>query len=491
MNESVVCSFWYSIDFEMDVMIDRTVLQMTLFVSVFMSAVELHDQIVLGDHRVALLIDNSKHTRSELVTPTRDIKSIQASLAARGFRCEVVADLDESELHRKIESFARRTPTRGTALIYFSGQVLPGSYRGMPDICMLGNTSTAGRGYGIVASMNLLATRGGSLVNIIIADSPKAPEIKDELPEGSLVAFMNADAFKHSLAGSGDLLSGFRGKAIASTSTPIEGVKVEGTGSVAISPPDKFVLGHKAGDEWVDFRGMVFCWCPPGTFVAGSPEGTPSRYADEEQREVTIKDGFWIGKYEVIRGKWSGNNVGRMEIGSHKLHPKNAMSQSKDTKQRAIRPIMSEAKAKKLLPDGWEYALPTEEQWEYAARAGSTTNWYFGDDMSQLPKHANFGDKRFYDSGDIFSNAAHRTLDDGSVKLAKVGSYLPNPWGLHDVYGNVSEWCDNAAVRGGSWLSIPETCRSAYRDKYGDRDQSNYVGCRYVVRKVIPGKGKR
>lgn len=158
-----------------------------------------------------------------------------------------------------------------------------------------------------------------------------------------------------------------------------------------------------------------------------------------------------------------------------------------DGKHMVMKTLTDEARAEDRLPEGWQYSLPTEEQWEYAARAGTTNRFYFGDDMRLLPLHANFGDKSYYDSGDIYSNSAHRTLDDGVVRLAQVGSCLPNPWGLHDVYGNVAEWCIDFGARGGGWASVPENCRSAYRDHYSSRDQQNYLGYRLVIQIIPPG----
>jgi formylglycine-generating enzyme required for sulfatase activity len=138
------------------------------------------------------------------------------------------------------------------------------------------------------------------------------------------------------------------------------------------------------------------------------------------------------------------------------------------------------------LPEDWQYDLPSEEQWEYATRAGTSTRFYFGDDLNQLPQHGNFADKIFYDTKDTFSNHAHRTLDDGFAKLAPVGSFKPNPWGLHDVYGNIYEWCRDNGARGGSWITIPENCRSAYRDHYSSRDNQIYLGYRIVIQPNVP-----
>ena len=256
-----------------------------------------------------------------------------------------------------------------------------------------------------------------------------------------------------------------------------------GAGSQAISSRDKFVVGKKAGDEWVNRSGLVFCWCPPGRFIAGSPAGVAGRYPDEEQREVTISDGFWLSKFELAFGQPVANRkAGRNALARHKLDPMTMINHD-DAKSMTRNLTAAEQKAGRL-PADWQYTLPTEEQWEYAARAGTTSTYYFGEDMEQLPLHANFGDKSYYDSLDIFSNAADRRLNDGFVKLAPIGSYRPNGWGFHDMYGNVAEWCINTAIRGGGWVSDPRNCRSAYRDSFSSRNEQNFIGYRLVIQKT-------
>jgi len=381
--------------------------------------------------------------RVALVIGDGDTRPAAAKLEKSGYRCELSKNLDERELARLIEGWTNRTPTNSTALIYFSGAVQTGA-----DGLRL--VSSDGRFVPVAKVFEMLDQNGGSRDNRLVIDSPQTPAHDPALPAGCYFAY--ADHAE-----------------LAPRSTP----------SIAISPPDQFVAGKKAGDEWVNQRGMIFCWCPPGNFTPGSPEGTPGRYADEAQREVVIAEGFWIGKYELTRAQRLRNLSGKA-IGSHKNHPIESLHWD-DGSRMVAQTLTEQERQAGRLPASWEYHLPTSDQWEYAARAGTQTRYYFGDDMRALPQHANFADKSYYDSGDIYSNSADRTLDDGSVYLSRVGSYQPNPWGLHDVYGNVAEWCRDKSALGGGWVSVPENCRSAYRDSYSSRDEQDYLGYRIVI----------
>jgi formylglycine-generating enzyme required for sulfatase activity len=134
------------------------------------------------------------------------------------------------------------------------------------------------------------------------------------------------------------------------------------------------------------------------------------------------------------------------------------------------------------LPAGWVYRLPTESEWEYACRAGTTTAFHYGNALHG--GMANFYDYYEYDAsiGDIYvANPAVPFLD----RTTTVGSYQPNAWGLYDMHGNVWEWCRdrfgaypggsvtdpqgpssgwNRVIRGGSWNYPANICRSAQRD---------------------------
>ena len=398
-----------------------------------------------AEYRVALLIGDEVATGRTA-----------GELSKLDFRCERSPLLTEKELRRKFESWTSHTPTNSTALVYFAGEAKRDKYNGKPVVCLMGSND---RPVAVAQLFEFLTDRGGSTRNIVVVDgSADQPEFGAPLPSGCSLLYG-----KNSIP----QLPG-----------------VSGRGSIAISPPGKFVPGKQAGDEWVNSRGMVFCWCPPGKFTAGSPEATPGRFADEAQREVDIEQGFWIGKYELTDSQ-SLRNRDRRSIATQKNHPVNMLHW--DDGSRMFTRTLTEGQRKLgYLPAGWQYHLPGEQQWEYAARAGTTTRFYFGDDLDALPEHANFADKSYYDSGDIYSNAAHRRLDDGFVKLAPVGAFKPNPWGLHDIYGNVTEWCRDLGARGGSWASVAENCRSAYRDRYSSRNQQDYLGYRVVIQPNVP-----
>lgn len=214
---------------------------------------------------------------------------------------------------------------------------------------------------------------------------------------------------------------------------------------------------------------------PAGSFLMGSSE-TPKQLAgayksypghfasDQAHHRVQITKPFYLGKYEVTQEQWKtvmGNNPSQFR------GPKNPVqSVSWD----ACQQFLNRLNAKAL---GGTFFLPTEAQWEYACRAGSTTRFYFGDDESQLGEYA-------------WCRA------NSDSKTHPVGEKKPNAWGLYDMYGNVAEWCadwygdwdssayiagstiddpagpamgDSRTVRGGDWGSQGADCRSASRDQ--------------------------
>lgn len=209
-----------------------------------------------------------------------------------------------------------------------------------------------------------------------------------------------------------------------------------------------------------------FILIPSGTFMMGSPFGEPQRERDETQNQVTISNPFYIQTTEVTQGQW------RRIMGSNPSHFSSCGDDcpvemvSWNNVQDFILKLNSLERTNK-------YRLPTEAEWEYAARAGTTTPFYTGKCLST--KEANYNGRY------PLSGCSKR---DYRQKTIRVASLDPNTWGLYDMHGNVSEWVQDyygtypsdsvtdptgpssglrRVIRGGSWHSSAGICRSASR----------------------------
>jgi len=206
-----------------------------------------------------------------------------------------------------------------------------------------------------------------------------------------------------------------------------------------------------AGQEWVNGTGMRLVWIPPGKFQMGSPEDDPEAFSDEKPRHlVTLTKGFWLGKYPVTQDEWQAVMGANPEFFKGPRRPVETVTW--DECQEFCRKLSG-------LECGLTYRLPTEAEWEYACRAGTTTPRY----------------------GDVDLVAWHSGNSGGESH--DVGQMQGNRWGLHDMLGNVWEWCQDLfssytdravtdpcsgvgterVLRGGSWYYYAEACRSAYR----------------------------
>lgn len=258
-------------------------------------------------------------------------------------------------------------------------------------------------------------------------------------------------------------------------------------------------VGLKGGDER-EVAGVKLCWCPPGRFLMGSPPNEPERRPGETQVEVTLSRGFWIGKYEVTQGQWKrvvGEFPGEFTAGQGDELPVYTINFAEA--EGFCERLTEQARASGDLPQGWAFRLPTEAQWEYACRAGTTTATSFGNSLSS--KQANFQGRPY-----------NGTENGPSLKrVARVGSYPANPWGLHDVHGNVFEWFrdwyhrklpggvdpdlysakssasksehgDVSRVRrGGCWADEGWPCRSAFRLRFEPERRHDHIGFRVVA----------
>ena len=225
--------------------------------------------------------------------------------------------------------------------------------------------------------------------------------------------------------------------------------------------------------------GMKFVWIPPGTFMMGSPKEEIGRGQYESQHKVTLTKGFYMGVYTVTQEQWKeimGNNPSGFK--GEKNLPVEKVSW--DDCQAYIKKLRG--KDKKV------YRLPSEAEWEYCCRAGTKTPFHFGETI-------------FTDQANYNGNVAYGTGKKGvnREKTTPVGSFPANPWGLHDMHGNVWEWCQDwlgdypqndvvdpqgpnwgkyRVLRGGSWFNYPENCRSAFRGRDGPGIRSFNVGFR-------------
>jgi formylglycine-generating enzyme required for sulfatase activity len=204
--------------------------------------------------------------------------------------------------------------------------------------------------------------------------------------------------------------------------------------------------------------------------------------------------GFWLGKYEMTRREFDlvTRKKPRGALASQPNHPRDAIRY--DDILLYVEELNRRERFFNRLPGNWEYALPTDAEWEYASRAGSKTRFYFGSSPKLLPAHANFADRNLLETGDEYYHYADGGLDDGSVQLAPVGSYRPNPWGFHDLYGNLWEWTASSGerteqqspvARGCSWVSIPAYCDSSFTHRFARDTERNFIGFRLALRKKL------
>jgi len=148
--------------------------------------------------------------------------------------------------------------------------------------------------------------------------------------------------------------------------------------------------GNKAGDAR-EVDGIKLCWCPPGRFVMGSPPDEPERRPGEDQVQVTLTRGFWMAKYETTQGQWQrvvgklpGALTPQLPVGEDFPVGNVNFAEAEAFCQR----LTNRARESGLMPSSWEFRLPTEAQWEYACRAGTTTATAFGSTLSS--RQANF-----------------------------------------------------------------------------------------------------
>lgn len=212
---------------------------------------------------------------------------------------------------------------------------------------------------------------------------------------------------------------------------------------------------------------MRFVWIEPGSFLMGTPE-------DEEmvkpfelpQHPVTIERGFYLGQFEITQAQWTAVTGAEpwVDTGTYGVaHPDHPAVYVSWLDVQDFIGMLNDAEGASL------YRLPTEAEWEYAGRAGTTTRWSWGDDPAVIANYAWYRDNTFF-SGEAWAHP--------------VGLKLPNPWNLYDMHGNAWEWVQDwsALYQDGAQVDPKGPDEGTYRIVRGGIFMGNAVGLRSAFR---------
>ncbi len=245
----------------------------------------------------------------------------------------------------------------------------------------------------------------------------------------------------------------------------------------------------------LDF-GLELVAIAPGEFLMGSPPDENGREDNETQHQVRLTQPFWLGRYPVTQAEYEavmGHNPSDFK------GPRRPVEQVDWHEATAFCARLTErARAAGCLPEGFAFRLPTEAEWEYACRAGTTSAF---NDNSECTKGTG-KDPALQRLGWFGKNSGNQTHP--------VGEKTPNAWGLHDMHGNVWEWCldrqreytadsqtdplgpespaARRVVRGGSWYFQARHCRAAFRGRFEPGFRGHYLGLRLAAGQE-PGRG--
>jgi len=282
---------------------------------------------------------------------------------------------------------------------------------------------------------------------------------------------------------------------------PLLAFVMVGCGVLSAAAPDSKALAAQATQPAKEIEldcgqgvTMKLVYIPPGKFTMGAPENELPRGIDEIQHTVTLTRPFHMGATEVTQTQWQlvmGTTIAQQRDKCHESSP--LYGEGPNHPMYYVSWHEAADFCRKLSDrTGKKLRLPTEAEWEYACRAGTTTAFHTGATIST--DQANYDGTYVYGPG--FKGISRRTT-------VAVGSLAPNPWGLYHVHGNVEEWCADGyapypkgdatdptgpangtqrVVRGGSWGCSPQNLRSAARSAWAPDIRFNaFFGLRVAM----------
>lgn len=485
--------------------------------------------------RVALVVGNGAYSDAPLRNTINDADDMNSALRSLGFSVTLLKNANRESMMRAIDDFGRNLRGSEIGLFYFAGhgaEVRGRNYL-FPIKAKVNNEAdvryrTVEAGY-VLAEMEAAGPQASIVILDACRNNPFTRGFRSgtrglammDAPTGSLIAFATSPG---NIAADGNRRNGLYtehllkhlttpglslrdvmlktriGVAQATgrkqipwestslmsqiylagqtpaTQTQVSMAPVPGAKPVteSVSPPSP-----RQGDTWTEpTTGMEFVWVPGGCFQMGTNNG-PS---DEKPLHEVCVDGFWMGKYEVTNAQYRRYKADHFNKGRYL-----GISLNGD-RQPVVYVSWSAAKtyADWLSSKGnGSFRLPTEAEWEYAARAGTATKRYWGDGDEEACRYANTADQT---AKKKWADWMAFDCTDGYAVSAPVGSFRPNRFGLYDMMGNVWEWChdryDKSAyskhfrnnpvstdgsshrvLRGGCWHDGPGAVRSANRSK--------------------------
>ncbi len=500
--------------------------------------------------RVALLIGNATYSSGPLRNPPADVLAMEAALRAVGFKVETVLNANQNQMKRAVRDFGEHAQGVDIAFLYYSGHGTQAN--GENYLIPIHADIKKESDYEVEAvSANALMRqiagarpRAAIVVLDACRDNPYASFTRGgpkglgrmDAPTGTMIAFATApnatasdegfyarvlavqiktpgvellDVFRNTTA-EVRRLSGNKQEPRVSEVSITDRIYLAGSADTrpsvqvaSIKPEPQFhATNASVADSDVvalDSPGAAFrdcpncpemVWIPPGNFMMGNNEGNDIQ---KPMHAVQIRYRLAVGKYPVTRGQfaqfvretgYAGNstwrNVGFTQDDKHPV-----VNVNRDDAQSYIKWLVTKT--------GNAYRLLSESEYEYAARAGTTTNYYWGDAASH--EYANYG-------ADISACCRGAVAGrDQWFNTSPVGSFKANQFGLYDMLGNVLEWtegcwtgdysnapsdgspekkgdCTQSALRGASWYGTAQRLRADYRIHSFSAERSNSVGFR-------------